>query len=102
MLQIYKIINYLIALCFWSVAGGDCFFFNKLFITLENNVACIYFFNNLFFVYNKQFAIMNYNNIFTNTQEVTNQNLLNGSINIHPIFFLILINFVLVRYFRMY
>lgn len=102
MLRIYGLINCLIALHFWLITVADCFFFNQLFTTLENNIFCIFFFNNLFLVYNKQYVMVNYSNIYINVHNVTNQNLLNGSMNIHPIFFLVLINFIIMRYFQMY
>lgn len=102
MLKICGLINYLVALHFWGITRGDCFFFNQLFTTLESNLACIFFFNNLFLVYNKQYVVLNYNNFYINITNTINQNLLNGSMNIHPIFFLILINFILIRYFRMH
>lgn len=80
---------------FSEILFCDCFFFNQLFSTLENNISCIFLFLKIF----DKFIIFNYTNIYNDNEIILNQNLLNGLTNIHPIFYLLLINFIFQKYF---
>lgn len=101
MFSFMKFIYFLLSLVCFNVLVNDCLFLNQLFSNLENNILCIFFFNNFFFLNFKQICIINYTNIHINMNLGVNNNLLNGSINIHPIFFLILINFIFIKYHRL-